>query len=309
EELPPWARGEGHASDANQAAHQAAPSFTSQAVAQPTHAAFTPAMPQHSFEETPETQEETSRRLRMELELAERQRLVDNLSRLQSEMHTLDIELAREHGGRDLSGAFEVPRVETSSLKKLGEEFRKAVEEGHKSDAREQLFPLEQLSSTISQVVSAAESMANQTLSQATRGADQSSSDGHRSYASQSNDAVLPASFAGRATASTLKQALSQATAVISGAPASPQESRDPVLARALAQQKVQAALRASAQPKPAQATSPELEAARAMAKADAQPKPLTHIVRERTLSGSPKAGEKTVIKTVRFPRLDETDV
>lgn len=64
-----------------------------------------------------------------EKELAEQQRLVENLSRLQVEMQNLDLQLARESAGKSLSAAFEVPRVPTDSLQKLGEEFRKACEE------------------------------------------------------------------------------------------------------------------------------------------------------------------------------------
>lgn len=276
-ELPPWAQGE--------AAAEIAPSFNSQAAA-----TFTPAMPQYNFEEPAETQEETSQRLRAEIELAERQRLVENLSRLQSEMHNLDIELAREHGARDLSGAFEVPKVETASLKKLGEEFRKAVEDGNKADSREQLFPLEQITSTISSVMSAAETMANQTLTQTLSNATGTAA-GYQPAPTSSNAPVMPASFG-------MKAAAPRAS-----------ETRDPVLARALAQQKVQAALRAAAPQKTAAQASPELAEARAMAKAESKPQPLTHIVRERSLSGSKKATEETVIKKIRFPRLDETDV
>lgn len=330
-DLPEWARGEATSPPV------AAPAAPSASFTQAT-TAFTPAMPQFGFEEPKETAEENAARLRAEMELAERQRLVENLSRLQFEMQTLDMELSREQGARDLSGAFEVPRVETASLKKLGEEFRKAVEEGQKNDSREQLFPLEQISSTISQVISSAESFANGATA--------------ASPAPTTGEATLSSSFAGRATAATLKQALSQASAALNqganaavanaqqalesalaaqasaqpqasspngpllpasltnrGAPAASVEPRDPVLARALAQQKVQAALRASAPAAKAPQASPELEQARAMARAESQPQPVTHIVRERTLSGAQPSNDKTVIKKVLFPRLDEPEV
>ena len=292
-DLPPWATGDAPAIAGPNSAQGAA--------------AFAPAMAQHSFEEATETQEETERRLRVEMELAERQRLVEKLSGLQFEMKNLDMELAREHGTRDLSGAFEVPKVETASLKKLGEEFRRAVEEGEKSDSREQLFPLEQLTATISQVMTAAESMANQSLSQTLATATSSSA----YQANPSMEPVLPASFAGRATASTLKQAISHASAAIrEGVRPQAEAPRDPVLARALAQQKVQAALRAGAQPRQqSPSANPELEAARAMAKEATAPQPTTHIVRERTLSGRQPSSDTTIIKKVRFPSLDEPDV
>lgn len=292
-DLPEWARA---------TATHVAPSGAEQAPA-----AFAPAMPQATFEEPQESQEEASQRLRVEIELAERQRLVESLSKLQFEMKNLDIELAREQGARDLSGAFEVPKIETQSLKKIGDEFRRAVEEGQKADSREQLFPLEQITSTISQVMSAAEAAANNTLSQTLSTAMQTSAD----FAQQNtpSEPVLPASFAGRATAATLKQAISNASAAVRtrATAATPVDTKDPVLSRAMAQQKIQAALRSSAPAKPS--VSPELEAARAMAKEASAPQSTTHIVRERTLSGSQASNESTVIKKVMFPRLDETDV
>jgi hypothetical protein len=76
-------------------------------------------------------------RLRAEIDLAERQRLVEHLSRLQFEMQNLDMQLARDSTPRNLTAAFEVPRVNGDALQKLGEEFRKAC-----GDANEQRLPL-----------------------------------------------------------------------------------------------------------------------------------------------------------------------
>lgn len=100
--------------------------------------------------------EERTARLRAEIELSESQRLVENLSRLQSEMQSLDQQLARESSHRDYASAFEVPRVETDSLKKLGEQFRQAVKDGEVSDSRQAFFtPLEQISSQIGTLIPA----------------------------------------------------------------------------------------------------------------------------------------------------------
>lgn len=96
--------------------------------------------------------DDQAERLKMEIALAERQRLVENLSRLQFEMQNLDQQLAREAVVKNFSGAFEVPRVETGPLQKLGDEFRKACEEADQENSRPSAFPpLEQLSSLIPQ--------------------------------------------------------------------------------------------------------------------------------------------------------------
>jgi hypothetical protein len=88
-----------------------------------------------------------------EQELVNHQKLVDNLSRLQSEMQNLDLALARESSVRDLTSAFEPPKVETGSLQKLGEEFRKACEQANLAESKNPLLPpLEQLSSLIPQI-------------------------------------------------------------------------------------------------------------------------------------------------------------
>lgn len=73
--------------------------------------------------------EDEAARFRAEIEIAERQKLVENLSRLQFEMQTLDQQLARDSGGRDLSSAFAAPKTESEALQKIGEEFRRACQE------------------------------------------------------------------------------------------------------------------------------------------------------------------------------------
>lgn len=73
---------------------------------------------------------ETAARLQAEIELAERQKLVENLSRLQVEIKSLDRQLARDGASLDLQAAFEPPRMtETTAttLQRLGDEFKKAV--------------------------------------------------------------------------------------------------------------------------------------------------------------------------------------
>jgi hypothetical protein len=83
-------------------------------------------------------QEDSVIRLRAEMELAESQRLVENLSRLKFEMQNLDMQLAdTHHPSRDLSKVFEAiesPKASGSSLEKLGEEFRKAVLESKENE-------------------------------------------------------------------------------------------------------------------------------------------------------------------------------
>ena len=62
---------------------------------------------------------------------AEQEGLVQRLSQLQFEMKNLDLELAHRSSRNvmpDTSQAFESPRVDSSSLERLGEEFRRAVE-------------------------------------------------------------------------------------------------------------------------------------------------------------------------------------
>jgi hypothetical protein len=186
-------------------------------------------------------------RLRAEIELAERQRLVENLSKLQFEMQNLDMQLARESSSRDVSNAFETPKIETASLQKLGEQFRKACDDADTAASKLSVFPpLEQLATLIPQVFVGEEEQAEEKLADSIAAA------------------TMPA-----------PQAAAPAAEV----------TRDPVLTRAMAQAKVQAALKASARPAAInpQAGNPELAAAKAMAKEAAAP----------------------VIRKVEFPKID----
>ncbi len=61
----------------------------------------------------------------------EKTQLVDRLNKLQFEMRNLDLELAHRSSRNvlpDTTMAFEPPRLDSSSLERLGEEFRRAVE-------------------------------------------------------------------------------------------------------------------------------------------------------------------------------------
>lgn len=92
-------------------------------------------------------------RRRTEMDLAERSRLVEKLSHLQSEMQNLDLQLARETTNRDMTTAFEAPKVEMGSLQRLGDEFRKACEDAEKENNRPGILPpLEHLTSIIPQM-------------------------------------------------------------------------------------------------------------------------------------------------------------
>jgi|GEM_PF-844858 len=188
-----------------------------------------------------ESNDERARRLRAEIELAEIQRLVDSLSKLQFEMQNLDMQLARENDPRDVATAYEVPRVETDHLKKLGEEFRKAVREGEVADARPAFPPLENLASMIPSILHAADQIP---------GAHQPA---------RTMTAAAPTTAAA-ATAAPQRAAAHQTPTQTT--------AKDPVLARAAAQAKVQAALRSTAKPAaPQTAQSSELAQARAVAR------------------------------------------
>jgi hypothetical protein len=153
-------------------------------------------------------------RLRAEIELAERQRLVENLSRLQTEMQNLDQQLARDGSKRDITHAFEVQKVETASLEKLGDEFRKACEKATQDESRSPFLPpLEQLTSLIPQVISTE-----------LEGVIKSKAE---SFANKVSEALAGV---------TMPQAPAPVTAP-------PQKPVDPELARAAAQAKVKAAL------------------------------------------------------------------
>ena len=243
DQLPAWA-------------NEPAPQSPIESAAGASFAQPIPAVPQAP----PVPGEDQSARLRAEIELAERQRLVESLSKLQFEMQTLDMQLARESASRDISSAFEAPKVETASLQKLGEQFRKACDEAEQASAKTSVFPpLDQLASLIPQVFVGEDSPEDKlavSLAAATE-------------AQPAAAAPMPIQQPGQQQA-----------------PA-PQAARDPVLARALAQAKVQAALKAGARPaaqSPQSGGSPELAAARAMAKEAAAP----------------------VIRKVEFPKIDK---
>jgi hypothetical protein len=170
-------------------------------------------------------------RLRAEIELAERQRLVENLSRLQTEMQNLDQQHARDGSKRNMTEAFEVPKVETSSLQKLGDEFRKACEKATQDESRSPFLPpLEQLTSLIPQVIgpelegaikSKAESFANK-VSEAFSGI------------------TLPSQPPSQLQSQSQPQAQAPAPAPVEVPPQKPVNSEE---ARAAAQAKVKAAL------------------------------------------------------------------
>lgn len=122
DQLPEWAR----------AGSVSPPAATDAAVA------FTPTQPMPNFVEDSQ---------------AERLRLVEKLSHLQSEMQNLDMKLARESTSRDMTTAFEAPKVEMGSLQRLGDEFRKACEDAEKENNRPGILPpLEHLTAIIPQM-------------------------------------------------------------------------------------------------------------------------------------------------------------
>lgn len=229
--------------------------------------------------ETPESQEEQTARLRAEIELAENQRLVENLSRLQNEMQSLDQKLTRESAGRNFAAAFEVPKVETESLKKLGEEFRKAVREGEAADARQPFPPLESLSSLIPNFIEAGEVDAPVATKAAAPVATKASAP----------HIVQPA--APNTLSDALKQsAVRPARVADLAGEALAASAAEPVVS---GESKIQAALRATAKPANTSKTmSAEVEAARALAR-----------------EVSPNKSLKPEVKKVIFPRIDGSDV
>jgi hypothetical protein len=216
--------------------------------------------------------------MRAEIELAERQLLVENLSRLQFEMQNLDMQLAQKTSVRDFEAAFAVPRVETNSLQRIGDEFRKAVESAAASQPAAPERPASEMPGYgLAQIQTPIQNTHRPAMPSFSEATDFSvSPDNSRSMTE-----------APRETSATKK-------------------TTDPILARAMAQAKVQAALskglanEASAK-KTATADAArmaELEAAKAVAKENARP---VHIVRP---AGSPRS-ENTVIRKVQFPKID----
>jgi hypothetical protein len=238
--------------------------------------------------------EESAHRMRAEIELAENQRLVENLSRLQFEMQNLDMQLARENNSRDNASAYDVPKVETDHLKKLGEEFRKAVREGEVADAkqpfgdlahnvsqagRSMLPPLENLAALIPNILEAG-------LEQAAQAEEA------RTAPARVAATAAPLASAFAQQAATTQRAAAHPTTTPTAVPA----AKDPVLARAVAQAKVQAALRTSARPSNVNRNAnTELTQARAVA---------------RDLSGKPvPAAKPGEVRKVMFPRIDGSDI
>jgi hypothetical protein len=71
------------------------------------------------------------------VESAPQDNLVEQLNKLQFEMKNLDLELAYRSARNvmpDTTQAFSQPRVESSSLERLGQEFRRAVEQAEQSE-------------------------------------------------------------------------------------------------------------------------------------------------------------------------------
>lgn len=232
------------------------------------------------FVESESTDSNHPDRLRAEMDLAERQRLVENLSRLQFEMQSLDQQLARENSKVDLTQAFDVPKVESASLTKLGEEFRKACEQAKEDESRSPfLTPLDQLTSLIPQVI----------------GADLEGSIRQRaeSIASKMSDAL-----------SSLAPPPEERGPRTESVPSEAPKPRDPVLARAQAAAKVQAALErgraseaATQAPRQTGPSAADLDAARALARESA-PNP---VINSKSTSTTPP-----VIRKVQFPKIQD---
>lgn len=104
--------------------------------------------------------EDQAQRLRVEMEIAEGQRLVENLKRLQFEMQNLDFQLAKESSQRDYSSAFETPSIPRDSLAKLGAEFRKACDD-FRRDGSDKAGASEAFSQSRSKFVASVASIGN----------------------------------------------------------------------------------------------------------------------------------------------------
>lgn len=303
-ELPEWARGEIAAASAAGTTNASFSDRKSAAGAMSAAGAFIENA-QSQVTAPIETSEEQAKRLRAEIELSENQRLVENLSRLQSEMQNLDMQLAREGSHRDISSAYDVPKVETDHLKKLGEEFRKAVREGNEADARQpfgQAFgqglghidgQISGLKSTISGIL---EPGAFDLPSVA---AHNNANANANSRANAQNTNANSNSFFGGGVTNSAQSPAAPTRTVVTAAPVT--ETKDPVLARAVAQAKVQAALRSGM--KPAQSApqstrvsnNTDLSAARKVA---------------RDMNGNVVAPAKPgEVRRVMFPRIDGSDV
>ncbi|HVK61391.1 MAG TPA: DUF2802 domain-containing protein [Bdellovibrionales bacterium] len=293
EQLPAWAKEKSEAAPSD-----ASFAFSPQAFAA-TGINF---VEENSNETAAGSNEENASRLRAEMELAEKQRLVENLSRLQFEMKNLDMQFAQEHAKRDLAGAFEVPTVETDSLKRLGEEFRKAVEAGNIEDTKPRLLPLDQLSNLMPPVNLAAE-----TMREASGKLGGIASKAYDSLSWVANEALeFSNNVANQAADGAKSRQVIPHPTLTASFEIDEEPPQDPALVRALAQQKIQEALSKSARPQTAPQTSEELKAAREIAKQSrstitAQP---THLV-----SSSGSTTKPTVVRKVQFPRIDGSEV
>jgi hypothetical protein len=304
DQLPTWAQGE---VDAQAFGEMAAAGASGAEIPQP-----------QAGSEAAEMQTQAAR-LRAELELAEQQRLVENLSRLQFEMQNLDIQLARESTVRDLSAAFETPKVEMGPLQKLGEEFRKACEDAEKNDSRSFFPPLDQLSNLIPQIFTGVEGETAQPQMQPQPVAQQAMAP--QPAAPQAMQQVaqmqqpVPQMMQPQSQQQPIQhqpmqpqpQAAAPMPVAAQAAPMQAQQAEkpnDPVLARAMAQAKVQAALKAGAKAAPEKPVSAELSQARAMAKEGTVAQQPVHIVNGRA-STSP---EMPVVRKVQFPRIESPE-
>lgn len=152
EALPEWAKEVGTESTTSDP-NESSPPKPTNIVSAPLQASVIPnGVPDAKLGhmEFVESQVDQGKRLRAEIELSERQRLVEHLSRLQFEMQNLDMQLARDSTVRNLTKGFEVPRVKADPLARLGDEFRKACESAN--EQRSLLPPLEQLSTLLPQL-------------------------------------------------------------------------------------------------------------------------------------------------------------
>lgn len=231
-------------------------------------------------QESPPTVDAQAARMRAEMELAERQRLVEDLSRLQFQMQSLDMQLAKEAATRDLSAAFDVPQVPTANLQKLGEEFRKACEAANSGKPPHSLFP------PIDQLIT----MIPHTLF----------TDAQKSWAGE------PAA----GPTAPLSSAVPIAPMAPSAVPTAPDApAAEPATAPTETRTKLQAALKASAPPAPSvQPAEPaELAAARAMAKHAAVAQPVAVGQTGGTNKNArAQKGETSLIRKVEFPRIDK---
>ena len=305
EQLPAWAREAGELDQKAQMVSAPEP-----VLAMPASSA--PSLGHLSFSDT--SHQDQQARMRVEMEIAERQRLVESLQRLQGEMHDLDEKLVRESSRRDLSAAFDTPQVETASLSKLGEEFRRACEAMDEQNAKgnSMLPPLEHLSSLLPQVF---QGLGNEAPAPAPQAPPPPPAISQSEF--QQSLAASPARPQAPRPGSV--QTLSMAESVYVPQQPKQEPTGDPALRRAAAQAKVQAALnRGRANQAAAAGANSDLNAARAMARQPLQQQPMqqqyapqpqqpvaaqpVQIANTRVSGAKPTA---TQVRRVQFPRID----